>query len=102
VQKSAFAGSGQRPSPADHFNTSKIDETALVSKPDDVTLVDDFVTRGATFLGMYPHVRQAFPDAKISCFALVRTMSFDPISTIVAPVKGVITRDLFGRTRRDP
>jgi hypothetical protein len=102
VQKSAFAGTGQRPVALDHFNSTKIDESALISTPDRITLIDDFVTRGATFVGMYPHVRQAFPNAKISCFALVRTMSFDPISKIIAPVKGLITKDRFGNTRRTP
>lgn len=103
VQKSAFAAAGQRPSAKDHLNSSKIDDgPALVSTHENVTLVDDFVTRGATFIGMYPHVRQAFPHAAISCFAVVRTISFDPISTIVAPIKGVITTNLFGNTRREP
>jgi len=102
VQKSAFAGPGQRPTALDHFNSTKINENALISRPDNITLVDDFVTTGATFIGMYPHVKRTFPDAKISCFALVRTISRDPISKIIAPVKGTITKDWFGKTWRTP
>src|SRR5262245_17897272 len=102
VQKSASAGPGQRPVALDHFNSTKTDDTALISRPDKITLVDDVVTRGATFIGMYPHVRRTFPDSRISCFALVRTISSDPISQIITPVRGTITKDRFGNTRRMP
>jgi hypothetical protein len=102
VQKSAFAAAGQRPSAMDHYNSSAIDENVLIPKTPKITLVDDFVTRGATFIGMYPHIRSVLPQARVSCFALVRTTSFDPVSKIVAPVRGVITANLFGNTRREP
>jgi hypothetical protein len=89
VQKSATASSGQRPKPIDHFNSTRIDSSLLITGTK-LTLVDDFVTRGATFLGMYPRVKDAFPNYEISCFALVRTMSFEEVSEHLSPVRGTI------------
>jgi orotate phosphoribosyltransferase len=58
-----------------------------------ITLVDDVVTRGASFVGMMPHLQRGFPGCEINCFALVRTQSYDAVDQIVAAVEGVITCD---------
>ncbi len=93
VQKSAFAGPGERPGPKQHYDSMTV--TGLGELPifssQRIVLVDDFITRGATFIGAYPHIEAAFPAWQIRCFALVRTQSYDTISEIRAPVQGVIT-----------
>src|SRR6267143_3540503 len=90
VQKSAIAPAGQRPGPIDHLNSAKVDIDSTVSAKQGITLVDDFITRGAHFLGMYPLVANAFPHQTISCFALVRTNSFEEVTAMIAPVTGTI------------
>lgn len=93
VQKSAFARPGERPGPEDHYNSTAV--IGLKELPmfgaRRVILVDDFVTRGSTFLGMYRHIETAFPAWEIQCFALVRTQSYDKLDQILAPVEGKIT-----------
>jgi hypothetical protein len=103
VQKSAWAVRGARPDPEDHYRSTAV--TGPKALPmfgaRKVTLVDDFVTRGSTFLGVYRHIEAAFPGWSIECFALVRTQSYETLDHIVAPVNGTITfhnRQL----RRDP
>lgn len=93
VQKSAYAGRGQRPNPEDHYRSTAV--TGLAELPmfsaKKVTIVDDFITRGSTFIGVYPHITEAFPGWTIQCFALVRTQSFISIDQILDPVEGTIT-----------
>jgi hypothetical protein len=102
VQKSSTAASGKRPGPEDHYRSAGI---RLVGRPSSdlarITLVDDVVTRGASFVGLVPLLREAFPAAEIRCFALVRTMSSGDIDHILDPVEGVISyRD--GELSRHP
>ena len=66
-----------------------------------ITFVDDVVTRGSSFIGMLPHLTEFFPNCEINCFALVRTQSYEPVETIVAPINGTITFDGF-HLRRTP
>jgi hypothetical protein len=93
VQKSAHASPGRRPNPEDHYRSTAV--TGLSELPmftaRKITLVDDFVTRGSTFLGVYPHIKKAFPGWSIECFALVRTQSYGTLDQILAPVEGKIT-----------
>jgi hypothetical protein len=101
VQKSATAPVGQRPDPIDHYNSTSVDSGLSLVLGKNITLVDDFVTRGATFLGMYPHVKNAFANREISCFALVRTMSFEEVMEHFKPVQGTI-QNRNGRAWREP
>jgi hypothetical protein len=93
VAKSATAGRGQRPGPEDHYASIAIDETErkLFDLAARIVIVDDVVTRGATFLGCLARLREAFPSTDISCFAFVRTMSGAEIDDMIAPVLGVIS-----------
>jgi hypothetical protein len=101
VQKSAFAQPGQRPSPQAHFDSTKIGQVVAMLAGKRITLVDDFITRGSTFIGMFPHVEATFPGFQINCFALVRTESYMAIEKIVAPVEGTITYQ-HGQLLRKP
>jgi hypothetical protein len=93
VSKSATAGKGQRPGPEEHYASISIDETErrLFDLGARIVIVDDVVTRGATFLGCFARLRETFPSTDISCFAFVRTMSGAEIDDMIAPVFGVIS-----------
>lgn len=101
VQKAATAGPGMRPGPEQHYESTIIDNEvpSLIERP--LTLVDDFVTRGASFVGMFRRVKEAFPNREIRCFALVRTESTAEITTYRAPVEGTIIRNQWGGLQRD-
>jgi hypothetical protein len=101
VRKSATASAGFRPDPIDHFNSTSVDDSFPLLVQGKITLVDDFITRGSTFLGMYPHVKQAYSDREISCFALVRTMSFEEVAQHYKPVQGII-ENRHGKAWRTP
>jgi len=91
VTKSATAGSGQRPDPDAHYESLEVDQQAMLRPPTTITLVDDVITRGSTFLAMYQRLAEAFPQAEIRCFAVVRTMSDVEVDPIMSPVEGLIS-----------
>lgn len=95
VPKSAFAAPGERPMPERHYATMRV-ERELLEVPKRITLVDDFVTKGATLIAAASRVKEAFPAADVRVFALVRTMGLIPdIEAIGAPCVGRITFDGF-------
>ena len=74
LKKSATSYSKDRPKAFDHYRTIEI-RNNLISNPKEILLVDDIITRGATLLGAANRISMAFPDAKISSFAAIRTVS---------------------------
>jgi len=102
VQKAAFASDAiKRPDHTQHYDSTAIDNEVptLIKRP--MTLVDDVVTRGSSFIGMFRRVSEAFPGREISCFALVRTESAGDVVKIIAPIEGTITLHPSGKTYRD-
>lgn len=69
VSKSAD-NSQNRPKARDHYNSFSVEALPDV---DDLVLVDDVVTRGATFLGAASMLKDRFPNARIRAFALICT-----------------------------
>lgn len=90
VQKSATAEPDARPWPLVHYESLAAKNSIDFSEGSVVTLVDDVVTRGATFLGAYARLKEFFPKREIRCFALVRTKD-TPINDVLDPVVGTIT-----------
>lgn len=90
VTKSASAAKGSRPLPPAHFESTTVAAEMPISHKRKITIVDDVITRGSTFVGMQPHVLEAFPGYDIRCFALIRTMSGIEIETFEAPAVGEI------------
>jgi adenine/guanine phosphoribosyltransferase-like PRPP-binding protein len=70
---------------------------------EDVLLVDDVVTRGATLMAAAMRILQAFPRARVRAFAVVRTFS-DPgeFDRIESPSAGTIHLYASGKTHRTP
>lgn len=100
VPKAAVAAPEERPKARDHFDTMRV--TRPLATPTRIVAVDDVVTRGATLLGVASRLAEAFPNAEVRAFAVLRAISNpDELSTIVSPVVGRITlRD--EETHREP
>jgi hypothetical protein len=90
VQKSATAASGQRPGPEAHYDSVEVGAARLIA-PKAITLVDDVITRGSSFVGLVPRIQETFPGIELRCFALVRTISAGEIDSILDPVEGSIS-----------
>lgn len=92
VPKSATAAPGERPEAARHHESLRVDSN-LLERPRRITIVDDFVTKGATLLAAASRVQEAFPEAEVRAFALVRTKGLvADIESISEPCEGLITR----------
>lgn len=91
VPKSAYAASGKRPLPAHHMETMSVTAVDLFTAPPRIVIVDDFVTRGATLLACASLLKAHLPHSEIEAFSFVRTMSFEEVATVDAPVVGRIT-----------
>lgn len=101
VNKSATAKQGERPTPLQHFNSLQIKPLLNISGP--ITVVDDVVTRGSSFLGAAPHFSKLFPGVDIHYFAILRAMSGVEVDKILDPVEGTIDFDpLNGKIHREP
>ncbi len=90
VRKSSTALPEERPRAREHFESMSLDRE-LHDDPEDILLVDDVVTRGATFFGAAQRLQAAFPRARIRAFAAMRTMSDpDEFEAVYAPGVGRI------------
>jgi hypothetical protein len=100
VCKSATAAKGCRPSVARHYDSFRLEPLKL--RPASVVLIDDVITRGRTLLAAAARLREAFPDAQIRAFALLRTAGLiSDIKTLLEPCRGEI-RWMRGDARRVP
>ena len=93
VPKSAFSAPGHRPDPNLHYDSLRV-QLELLDRPRRITVIDDFVTRGATLLAAASRLQAALPATEIRAFALVRTMGLvAEIESIGAPCTGTIRYD---------
>jgi hypothetical protein len=100
VTKSAWARGADRPRALQHFDTITMEQSLI--KPERIVLIDDFVTRGATFLGAGSRVQSEIADAEIKAFALVRSITDGEIEAIREPAVGTIDLDDDGESWRRP
>ena len=75
IRKAAWSGASNRPRPSEQYQTMGVQGSLSELKPKEIVLVDDIVTRGATFLGAANRLVEAFPQARIQAFAAMRTIS---------------------------
>lgn len=101
VPKSAFAGRGNRPNALKHYET--IQATPDLAATDHLTIVDDFLTKGNTLLGVATRLAEVYPRAEVSAFAPVRTRGLQPeVDAVVEPCVGRIWQRYEGEADRDP
>jgi hypothetical protein len=116
VRKSATAAPRERPTAERHYDTLAVEftrgaggpmigasgPTRVAGDPTRITLVDDVVTRGRTLLAAATRLHEAFPNARIQAFALLRTMGFvSRVDRLWDPCIGEITWR-GGDARRNP
>jgi hypothetical protein len=94
VRKSATAARGSRPTVDTHYDSFAIDSLGVephVARASQVMLIDDVVTKGRTLLAAAARLQDAFPNADIRAFALLRTMgTTSGVSRLLDPCVGEI------------
>jgi hypothetical protein len=101
VPKAAFSPSRDRPTARRHYETLAVQ--GRLSEPETILMVDDIITRGATLLGAANRLAEAFPHARISAFAAMRTVSNpDEFQKEYDPRMGVVRLREDGSTLRRP
>jgi len=103
VRKSATALSAQRPTVRQHYESfAVIRQSTLAEPPTRLVIVDDVITKGRTILAAAIRLHEAFPNADIRAFALVRTMGLvSKIADALGPCQGVV-RWAGEDARREP
>jgi len=100
IQKSAWAGPGERPGVAAHIDSLLMD--SIIPPTSRILLVDDFVTKGRTLFATAVKITEALPSIEARGFAFIRTMGLvNDITTIKQPVTGEI-RSLGNDVNRQP
>ena len=100
VRKSATAAPGRRPTVGLHYDSFYVEPP--LEPPAGIVLIDDVITKGRTLLAAASRLHEAFPDARIRAFALLRTMGLiSAIENLLCPCKGQI-RWKGGDAHRSP
>jgi predicted amidophosphoribosyltransferase len=73
LPKAAWSAAGDRPTAQQQYDTMTVQGS--LSEPGHILLIDDIVTRGATFVGAANRLADLFPNANIDAFAAMRTVS---------------------------
>ena len=103
VRKSATALSAQRPTVRQHYESFAVSRQSTPPEPPArLVIVDDVITKGRTIMAAAIRLHEAFPNADIRAFALVRTMGFvSKVGDALDPCQGVV-RWAGGDARREP
>lgn len=102
VPKSSSSAGNERASVQAHYESLGIKNQLL--RPQKITLVDDVLTQGRTTYACAQHLHEAFPEAEIRIFSMIRTQGFIPdIEHLVDPSVGIVKYyPSSGKTFRDP
>ena len=101
VRKSSSSPASERPLIHEHVESMSVDADLI--QPDQITIVDDVLTMGRTMFACASLLRDAFPNAEIRAFAMIRTQGMvDNIDRIFDPSVGTITGYPSGKSYRDP
>lgn len=90
LRKAAFSDPSERPTPEEQYETLAVQRRVSEPQPSQITLVDDIVTRGATLMGAANRLAEVFPEARISGFAAMRTVSPSDFAAVYDPQSGTI------------
>jgi adenine/guanine phosphoribosyltransferase-like PRPP-binding protein len=100
IQKSATSG-GNRASVQEQFDSLRVQKQ--IADPTSIVLVDDIVTTGKTLVGSAKRLAEAYPGARISAFAAMRTVTLSRnFKHLHDPVFDEITMYQSGKTHRNP
>jgi hypothetical protein len=101
LRKSAFCEPQDRPTAAEHYASLCVQ--GKLAEPNEILLIDDIVTRGATLMGAANRLADAFPNAHIRAFAAMRTISNAyEFKDMYDPCKGTIDLLDTGECFRTP
>jgi len=101
VPKAALSVPNERSTTVEHYESMRVQ--GRLSRPDEIVLVDDVVTRGATLLGAANRLADVFPQTRIRAFAAMRTISNqDEFDKLYVPCVGTIELRESGDTLRRP
>jgi predicted amidophosphoribosyltransferase len=102
VADSATAMPGRRPTVRAHYESLSVSPGSDLSENAHLLLIDDVVSKGRTLMAAAMRLHEAFPHARITAFALLRTMGFkDHIERLLEPCVGRIGWRA-GDARRNP
>jgi hypothetical protein len=88
VPKSAT--SNPRPTVVQHHNSLGVHK--ILPEPQEILLIDDVITRGATALAAASRLVSVYPKSQIKAFAAMRAMTHPfRFNKLVEPVRGDIT-----------
>jgi len=91
IPKSAYSASGERPTAQTKYETLRADR--LLIPPERIVIIDDIITTGASMIGAASVLAESFPNAQISGFAMIRTISNTAdFVKLINPCVGTITR----------
>lgn len=100
LPKAATSTPENRPTAQDHYESMSIQKQ--LKELDDIVLVDDVITRGATLIGAANRLVEVYPKARIRAFAMVRTISStSEFTATLSPARGTV-RLVGDQTRRSP
>ena len=99
VAKSSTSTSDARPTAQLHYDSLRA--RGDLGAGTRITVVDDVITRGATMLAAVGRLKQALPGVDVRGFALIRSMSDEPIRAVKEPVEGTVRVVPWG-TKREP
>jgi predicted amidophosphoribosyltransferase len=74
VEKSSSAWMWERPTVQQHYQSFAVIPSSKQARK--IVLVDDVITKGRTLAAAAMRLQDAFPNAEVRAFALVRTMGF--------------------------
>lgn len=101
VRKSSTALSSERPLIPEHRASLQVRAELLV--PEQITLVDDVLTKGATTAACAELLQEHYPQSTIRIFAMMRTQGFvEEIDTVFDPAIGTIRSYASGKCHREP
>jgi len=101
LPKAATSLAKDRPTALQQYESMTVQ--GKLSEPEEIVIVDDIVTRGATLLGAASRLKDSFPHARIVGFAAMRTVS-NPyeFEGEYSPCSGTIESQDGGGTLRRP
>jgi len=101
VPKAALSSPSERPTAEQHYESITVQ--GILSKPDEIVLIDDVVTRGAALIGCANRLADAFPQCHMRAFAAMRTISNpNEFENVYSPCIGAIDLYETGDTFRRP